>query len=235
MDEDTACAEDGEQDEQEDLLDLNEVMRSFGVDGWHNLGPTEPAQNEILSLLVEIQGQRYVLKERVEGLVNEDTSHRYEFRQFLKQSGIPIPSLWQTPARQPTVSIGEDFFELEEWVDGEQFSTASPHSLAWVSAAGDMLGRIHQASRRYPGKEHRWPSEAHIGGVVQSYLNLAYGKAEASELSEIRALSVALTNWCDQWAAILPAAMVSIGATRGLPEFHIHGDYHALNLRFAAQ
>ena len=235
MDEYTARAEDGEQDGQEDLLDLNEVMRSFGVDEWHNLGPTEPARNEMLSLLVEIQGQRYVLKERAEGLVNEDTSHRYEFRQFLKQLGIPIPSLWQTPAGQPAVSIGEDFFELEEWVEGEQFSTANPRSLAWVSAAGDMLGRIHQASRRYPGKEHRWPSEAHIGGVVQGYLNLAYGKAEASELSEIQALSVALTNWCDQWAAVLPAAMVSIGATRGLPEFHIHGDYHALNLRFAAQ
>ena len=62
----------------------------------------------------------------------------------------------------------------------------------------------------YPGKEHHWPSEAHIGGVVQGYLNLAYGKAEASELSEIQALSVALSNWCDQWAAVLPAAMVSI-------------------------
>ncbi len=235
MNEDMAHVEDGEQEAQEDLLDLNEVMHLFGVNEWHNLGPTEPLQNEVLSLLVEIQGQRYVLKERVEGLANEDTSHRYAFRQFLQQSGIPIPSMWLTPARESVVAVGEDFFELEEWVDGEQFSTASSNSLAWVSAAGTMLGRIHQTSRRYPGKEHHWPSEAHIGGVVQGYLNLAYGKAEASELSEIQALSVALSNWCDQWAAVLPAAMVSIGATRGLPEFHIHGDYHALNLRFAAK
>ena len=29
--------------------------------------------------------------------------------------------------------------------------------------------------------------------------------------------------------------MVAIGAVRGLPEMHIHGDYHALNLRFHAQ
>lgn len=238
MDEYDAGGEDGrqeEQDGQDDLLDLNEVMRSFGVDEWRNLGPTELSQNGLLSLPVEIQGQRYVLKERAEGLVNEDTNHRYEFRTFLRQAGIPIPALWLTPAGEASVTVGEDCFELEEWVNGEQFSTASSSSLAWVSAAGSMLGRIHQASRRYSGKEHRWPSEAHIGGVVQGYLNLAYGKAEASELSEIQALSLALTHWCDQWAAVLPAAMVSIGATRGLPEFHIHGDYHALNLRFAGQ
>src|SRR5260370_31224540 len=29
--------------------------------------------------------------------------------------------------------------------------------------------------------------------------------------------------------------MMSIGSVRGLPEFHIHGDYHALNLRFSSQ
>lgn len=225
----------GADDEQEDLLDLNEIMHSFGVDEWRNLGPIEPLHENVLSLLVEIQGQRFVLKERAEGLASEDTSHRYQFRQFLQQSGIPIPSLWLTPAGEQTVSVSEDFFELEQWVDGERFSTSSSSSLAWVSAAGAMLGRIHQASRRYPGKEHRWPSEAHIGGVVQGYLNLAYRKAEASETGEIQALSVSLSNLCDQWAAVLPAAMMSLGSTRGLPEFHIHGDYHALNLRFAAQ
>jgi len=100
----------GADDGQEDLLDLNEIMRSFGVDEWRNLGPIEPLHEDVLSLLVEIQGQRYVLQERPEGLANEDTSHRYQFRQFLQQSGIPIPSLWLTPAGEPTVSVGEDFF-----------------------------------------------------------------------------------------------------------------------------
>ncbi len=222
-------------EEQEDLLDLNEVMRAFGVDKWHNLGPVEAAQNEGLSLHVEIEGQRYVLRERVEGMIDEESDHRYAFREFLKDSGIPIPSLRLAPAGEPFVAVGEEYFELEEWVDGEQFGSASASSLAWVSAAGTMLGRIHKVSRSYGGKEHRWPSEAHIGGVVQGYLNLAYGKVEESEARGVQALAMALTNWCDQWAAVLPAAMVSIGAARGLPEFHIHGDYHAFNLRFRGQ
>jgi Ser/Thr protein kinase RdoA (MazF antagonist) len=92
-----------------------------------------------------------------------------------------------------------------------------------------MLGRLHQVSRRYPGTVHRWPTEVQAGGLVQGWLNLARSKAEQTE---IHALASALANWVEQWEAVLPAAMMAIGATRGLPEFHIHGDYHALNLRF---
>ena len=127
------------------------------------------------------------------------------------------------------VAIGDDCFELQQWVDGEHFSTADPRSLEWVAAAGAMLGRLHQASQRYRGPEHRWPSEAHAGGLVQGWLNLARSKVEESE---IQAIAAAFSNWIDQWEAVLPAAMMSIGAVRGVPEFHIHGDYHALNLRF---
>jgi len=226
------------EEEQNDLLDLNEIMRGFGVSEWRNLGPTAPLANENLSLLVEIGeaggqgGQRYVLRERGEGFVGEDGRHRYVFRQFLQQAGIPLPSLWLTPQGEPAVTVGEDSFELEAQGDGERFSTVDPRSLEWVSAAGAMLARIHQASRRYAGPVYRWPSEAHIGGVVQGYLNLARSKAEESDIA---AVAAALSNWCDAWEAVLPSAMVSIGSVRGLPEFHIHGDYHALNLRFGPQ
>jgi Ser/Thr protein kinase RdoA (MazF antagonist) len=217
---------------QDDILDVQEIMRAFGVEEWTNLGPDESSSVNSLSLLVDISGQRYMLRERPEGLIDEDVNHRYALRAFLQKAGIPIPALWRTPTGEPQVTIGEDIFELEELPAGEMFSSKSPHSLAWVSAAGEMLARIHQTSRHYPGPTHRWPSEAHIGGVVQSYLNLARAQAEQSEIA---AISAALSNWCDQWEAVLPAAMVSIGAVRGLPEFHIHGDYHAFNLRFTAQ
>jgi Ser/Thr protein kinase RdoA (MazF antagonist) len=216
----------------EDLLDLNEIMQAFGVSEWNNLGPIEAPHSIQLSLLIEIQGQRYILKERPEGLAEENSSHRYTFRRFLQQAGIPIPPLWLTPQGEPAVAIGEDYFELEQWVDGELFSTTDIHSLEWVAAAGEMLARFHQASRHYPGAQHRWPSEVQAGGLVQGWLNLARSKAESSEL---QAIAAALSNWVDQWEAVLPAAMMSIGSVRGLPEFHIHGDYHALNLRFGPQ
>src|SRR5579859_1882917 len=216
---------------EEDLLDLNEVMQVFGVSTWQNLGPLEGGPSEQLSLLVEIEGERYVLRERSEGLIGEDLSHRYDFQNYLRRQGIPIPALRLTPQGEPAVSIGEDAFELQQWTAGEQFSTTDARSLDWVASAGSMLGRIHQISRQYDGPEHRWPSDAHIGSMVNNWLNLARVRADNYE---IQAISAALANWGDQWEAVLPAVMMSIGSGRALPEFHIHGDYHALNLRFGA-
>ncbi len=216
---------------QDDILDLHEIMQSFGVDVWTNLGPIASLSPEALNLLIEVAGERYILRERNEGLIEEDIHHRYALRKFLRQTGIPIPPLWLTPQGEPFVTIGDTTFELEHEADGEVFSTAHPSSLNWVSAAGQMLARIHSASRDFPGPQHKWPSEAHIGGVVQGYINLAREKAETSELA---AVSAALSNWCDAWESVLPSAMIAIGSVRGLPEFHIHGDYHPLNLRFNA-
>ncbi len=213
--------------EQEEILDLNEVMQKFGVGEWS--GPLETLQAEQLSLLVDIQGQRYMLKERPEGPIGEDIEQRYAFRHYLQSAGIPIPPLWLTPQGEPAVALGEDFFELEQWVDGELFSSADSRNLDWIASAAQMLARLHQASRRYAGPVHRWPSEAHMGGLVQGYLNLARAQAEASE---IQAIASALSDWVEQWEAVLPAAMMSIGSVRGLPEMHIHGDYRPTNLRF---
>jgi Ser/Thr protein kinase RdoA (MazF antagonist) len=67
--------------------------------------------------------------------------------------------------------------------------------------------------------------------MVHNWLNLARTRADESE---VQAISAALAHWVEQWEAVLPAAMMSIGSGRALPEFHIHGDYHALNLRFGA-
>lgn len=215
----------------EDLFDLNEIMRAFGINEWQNLGPALPAHSESLNMLVEVAGQRYVLKARPEGMIGEDLTHRYAFQRYLQREGIPIPGLRLTPQGELAVIIGEDFFELQQWVDADLFSTSDPHSLAWVESAGAMLGRIHQASSRYTGHQHRWPSEVHIGAMVQNWLNLARSKVETCE---IQAIAAGLSNWIDQWEAVLPSAMVSIGSVGSLPEFHIHGDYHALNLRFDA-
>jgi Ser/Thr protein kinase RdoA (MazF antagonist) len=218
-----------EQNVAEDLLDLNLVMQAFGVSTWTNLGTQESLPSQGLNLLVEVDGERYLLRERPEAMVGEDISHRYAFQHSLQQHGIPIPALRFTTNGEMAVTIGEDSFELQHVPVGELFSTSIPQSLDWVQAAGGMLARIHQASHHYQGHVHRWPSEVHIGAVVQSYLNLAHMRAETSP---VRALAAALDNWAEQWEAILPSAMMSIGSGRNLPEFHIHGDYHALNLRF---
>ncbi len=217
--------------EREELLDLNTVMHSFGVNEWKNLGPVDDTHTQALNLLIEIEGQRYILREQPEGLLEEDLSHRYDFQRYLQQAGIPIPPLLLTPEGKPVVTIGEDVFEVQQWASGALFSTADPRSLDWTAFAGTMLGRIHRASSQYTGPVHRWPSEVHMGSLVQSWLNLVRTRADQSE---IQAIAAALSNWVDSWEAVLPSAMISIGAGKRLPEFHLHGDYHALNLRFGS-
>ncbi|GHO42540.1 phosphotransferase enzyme family protein [Ktedonospora formicarum] len=214
----------------EDLLDLNTIMRSFGIHTWTNLGPAEFSNATSLSLLVEVEGKRYILRERPESPMGNDNGHRDSFHAYLRQQGIPLPAHLQTAQSEPYVTIGEDSFELQEWPEGELFSTLNPRSTTWGQAAATMLGRLHQASSRYQGPQYRWPEEAHIGAMVQNWLHLARGRAETCGN---QAIALALTNWAEQWEAVLPPAMVAIGgAGESLPEFHIHGDYHALNLRF---
>jgi Putative homoserine kinase type II (protein kinase fold) len=214
----------------ESLLDLNEVMQAFGIVQWENLGPIESLHSENQGIRVSIAGQEYILRERPQGPGEADLRFRYAFQQHLQQEGIPLPVFHLTPAGEPTVKIGEDYFELQQQIGGELFSTASPHSLEWVAAAASMLGRIHQASQRYQGVPYRWPSEVHMGAMVHGYLSMARTRADESQLPV--ALTAGLSEWVERWEAALPAAMVALGAHQHLPEFHIHGDYHALNLRF---
>lgn len=220
-------------EDQQSLLDLNEIMRAFGVETWTNLGALETAPEEAgFQLLVEIEGQRYVLRERPEGLLEQEGQHPYAFQRYLMSQGIPLAPFWETPLGEPSVLLGEDAFELQEWIAGEPFATSDPREQDWIRAAGAMLGRIHQASQRYPGPQYRWPSEVQAGGLTQGWLNFARSQAEQCE---VYAIAAALANLIDAWEAALPAAMMAIGTGRALPEFHIHGDYSALNLRFTSQ
>ena len=225
--------EDGPRGVARDLLDLNEVMRAFGVDAWSNLGPPEHALNsELFQTLIEIEGRRYLLRERPEGLIEQESGqqqHHYAFRRYLADQGIPIAPLRLTPQGEAYATIGEDAFELQEWIDGEIFDSSDARERDWIAAAGEMLGRIHRASQRYPGSQYRWPSEIQAGALTQGWLNFARSRAEQCE---VNAIAAALSTMIEAWEAALPAAMMAIGTGRNLPEFHIHGDYSALNLRF---
>jgi Ser/Thr protein kinase RdoA (MazF antagonist) len=213
----------------EGLLNLDEVMQAFGVTEWENQGLLEELPGQGMRWRVELGGERYILRERPEGMVGEDLRHRYEFQRYLRQAGLPVPAYWQTPQGDTSVTIGEDSFELQAWPRGELFSSAHPRTLEHVAWAGSMLGRIHQASQRYQGLQHRWPEEAHMGAVVQGYLNLARARAEEHVVA---AIGTALIEWVERWEMVLPQAMMAIGAGRNLPEWHLHGDYHAHHLRF---
>src|SRR5258708_12727890 len=78
-----------DENELEDLLDLNEVMQALGVNEWHNLGPIGSAHSELLSILVEIQGQRYILKEPPNTPASNTTCNPHHLHPF--QPYFPKP------------------------------------------------------------------------------------------------------------------------------------------------
>jgi Ser/Thr protein kinase RdoA (MazF antagonist) len=211
----------------EDLLDLNEIMRAFGISEWQQIGIDETARG--LSLLIEAQGQCLTLRERPEGMLGEDLSHRYQFRQYLQQAGIPIPVLRLTTLGEPALTLDEETFELEAAPVGQPFSSEDPCTLIWTEAAGHALAQLHQASQNYPELPHHWPTEAHMGAMVQGWLNVARTRAEEQS---VQAVGAALNDCIEHWEAVLPRAMVALGSGGALPELHIHGDFQPLNLRF---
>ncbi len=217
---------------QAELLDLNEIMRAFGIEVWTNLGVLEQPQAEQLQILVEVEGQRYLLRERPEMLVGQDNPHHYAFQRYLIEQGIPCAPCWLTAQGEPFIVSGEDYFELLVWREGEAFDSLHASEREWIVAAGALLGRIHRASQGYTGPAFHWPSEVQAGGLAQGWLNFARSKAEQCE---VYAVASALSTMIDAWEAALPAAMMALGTGRGLPAFHIHGDYSALNLRFAGR
>jgi Ser/Thr protein kinase RdoA (MazF antagonist) len=214
--------------------DLQRIIEGFGLSSsWRPLELLRsPYSPEPVGLLLEVEGERFLLRPRPEGPAGEDYEHCYRFQRFLRLAGLPVPALRQTPAGSYCLPLGEECFELQQWLDGEDFMSAGTRGLRWVEAAGRMLGQLHEASFRFPGPQHRWPSELQAGGLVQGWLNLA---RERAERCEVGAIASALQTWVEQWEAVLPAAMMTLGAARGLPELHVHGDYQALHLRFNAE
>ena len=81
-------------------------------------------------MLIEIEGQPYILRERPQGPAETDIHFRYAFQQYLQKAGIPLPFYRLTPEGEPFVKIGEDYFRVTAGaVGGELFSTAA--NVAW--------------------------------------------------------------------------------------------------------
>ncbi len=214
--------------ERNNIVDLKQIMQDFGISEWRNLGPVE-SFHEGLSLLLEVDSIKYILREQSENVVGSDLTHFYRFQHYLEREGLPVVPFWLTPRGESFVNVGEDRFELQRLIEGDAFSTSSMFNLDWVAASGAMLARLHKKSLNYSGPRHIWPAEVHVGALTQGWLNFARMKANEIPL---KAVSVAIDTWVDGWERVLPRAMMSIGSAKGIPEFHIHGDYQPRNLIF---
>jgi Ser/Thr protein kinase RdoA (MazF antagonist) len=220
-------------DEQsEQWPDLETILQAFGVEHWTHLGlPEQPPGGDGALALIAIAGRSYLLRERPEVPAAQGNEHVYAFGCYLAGQGLPIAACYLSPQGEPYVTCGSGVFELQEWSEDAVFASGDAQEKAWISAAGERLGQLHQASLRYPGMPLRWPAEVQAGALTQGWLQFAHTRAQ---LCELPALAAAFSTLIMTWEAALPAAMMAIGTGERLPELHIHGDYSPLHLRFGA-
>lgn len=62
---------DSASEESEEVLNLREILHSFGIDDWQNFGPLSTSHGKLPAIPVECQGRCYVLRERPEGHITD--------------------------------------------------------------------------------------------------------------------------------------------------------------------
>ncbi|HEX6541363.1 MAG TPA: phosphotransferase [Ktedonobacterales bacterium] len=184
----------------------------------------------ILRPVVEVRGQRYMIRRQPPDLTEADLRFRHAFMDHLSGAGLPVPRVLPRPDGS-TYAITEDgVYEAQSWLDGQQFVTEDAESDAELAAAAGMLGRLHQASADFLWQPHRWPDERSADGLARAYNALIQQAAGHHAISD--AVATGLTRVAETSEARREAAIAALTIEPAPPQLHIHGDYQAHNLRF---
>ena len=184
----------------------------------------------ILRPVVDLRGGRYLLRRQPPGLTAADLRFRHAFSDHLTRAGLPVPTLLARPDGATCTITENGVYEAQEWLEGEPFASDEATSMARVEAAGQMLGRLHQASADFSWQPHIWPEERSGDGLARAYIGLMRQAAEHSGASAAVAHGLArIADACEERREPASAALATQPAP---PQLHIHGDYQPHNLRF---
>lgn len=211
-----------------------EVMSYWGLkpSDWRVIGFITSGLERVSRPIIEIGGQRYVLRRQPSDLTENDTLYRHTFMRHLAARGLPVPSLLQRPEGFSFAVVEDGIYELQGWLDGQRLVTGGPAYQDRIEAAAAMLGQLHQASADFRWEPHTWPVERSSAAIAQAYCGLIQEQAEGEALTP--AIRAGLARVAEMCAERLDAAVEALEAQPRPPELHVHGDYHAHNLAFDA-
>ena len=198
---------------------------------WQLVGFVRSAIQNIARPIIEIAGERYVLRRQPADLTENDTIFRHAFMRHLRAQGLPVPDLLQRPDGQTYTMLEDGIYELQTWLDGQEYLSNGPASDERIEQAGATLALLHQASSTFQWRQHQWPLERSTAAIAQAYIGLIHSKAEDQALSEtaragLERIAYECTNRLDD-------AVEALGQMPGPPELHLHGDYQAHNLSYS--
>jgi Ser/Thr protein kinase RdoA (MazF antagonist) len=209
-----------------------EVLSYWGLrpDDWRLVGLIKSGLEGHTRPILEIGGERYVLRRQPPDLSENDTRFRHGFTRHLGARGLPVPAL-RPCADGHTYAVVEDgIYELQSWRDGRRYVAGDPGAEDMLEAAAATLGQLHQASADFQWQPHRWPDERSPAALAQAYSTLIRERSEASRLPE--RVAHGLARVAEGCAARLDPAVEALEMYPRPPELHLHGDYQPHNLAF---
>lgn len=184
----------------------------------------------ILRPVVDVRGQRYVVRRQSPDLTETDLRFRHAFMAHLRDAGLAVPGLLARPDGSSHAITDDGVYEVQSWLDGRQFVTEDAGGEAELEAAAHTLGALHQASAGFLWQPHRWPEERSGNGLARAYIDLIRQAAAHPERSDAVASDLMrITEACEGRREAAHAALTQEPAP---PQLHIHGDFQAHNLRF---
>jgi Ser/Thr protein kinase RdoA (MazF antagonist) len=194
------------------------------------IGAVPGTAGAILRPVVAVHGQRYLVRWQAPELTEADLRFRHTFMAHLRDQGLPVPGLLTRPDGVTAAITDNGLYEVQEWLDGQQFATEDATGEAELLGAARMLGRLHQASAGFQWQPFRWPEERSADGLARSYIALIHQAAQRE------GMPVAIRSGLDRVAEVCEirceAAAGALTVEPAPPQLHIHGDYQAHNLRF---
>ncbi len=212
-----------------------EVLSYWGLKpgNWRTVGLVTSGLEGISRPIIEIAGERYVLRRQPPDLTENDTFFRHTFMRYLREQGIPVPPLLARPDGRTYAVLPDGIYELQGWLDGRRYVSGGPDSDDDLEAAARTLGQFHQASAGFQWQPHVWSEERSGPAIAQAYIELIQQRAESGVLAP--AIAAGLTRTAAQCRERLDIAVEALDVQPGPPELHIHGDYQAYNLAFGAR
>jgi Ser/Thr protein kinase RdoA (MazF antagonist) len=202
----------------------------FSVAETQVVGAVPGMAGAVLRPVVEVNGRRYLVRWQSPELSEADLRFRHAFMAHLRDAGLPVPGLLARPDGTTHAISDNGIYEVQEWLDGRQFSSEDAAGEAELEAAARMLGKLHQASATFQWQPYRWPEDRSADGLARSYIALIQQAAQHEEASV--AVKSGLTRIAEACDGRREAAASALAIEPAPPQLHIHGDYQAHNLRF---
>ena len=173
--------------------------------------------------IVETTRRRYFLKRRHPDLRRPDLIRaQHGLIERLRQANFPAPTVVPTATGETFLVLGDEFYEIHEYIEGEPYDHDWP---AHLEEAALTLGRYHVHIENFAPQALRNLGELYSPTILSTILTHL---TEAWRLDRDRDLAQ-VARQLEAQAADLAIRFAGHGA---LPHLVIHGDYYAGNLLF---